>query len=249
MWPGGVGLTPGRTRGTVVMRPKGSGVWLTADARPDTCRHQMPPRIKARVLELRALHPGWGPRSILNASNEGAVPTAGRTSIYRALVRHQQRVDPSRRRRRTSDYKRRERACPMEPWQMDITGGLDPANGYQASIVTGADDHSRLLPWAMPDGRLPVKEWPPPFVGGIYVDLGSQKRSRFPAGAHWSDHCRRSVRRPSSGDLGHTRYQSDRWRTGHGDGQRFCGPNRSSSAYLNARPVRTSGSCGSIRCR
>jgi hypothetical protein len=77
MWPGGVGLTPGRTRGTVVMRPKGSGVWLTADARPDTCLHQMPLRIEARVLELRALHPGWGPRSILNASNEGAEPLPG----------------------------------------------------------------------------------------------------------------------------------------------------------------------------
>jgi hypothetical protein len=77
MWPGAVGLTPGRTRGTVVMRPKGSGVWLTAGARPDTCRHQMPPRIKARVLELRALHPGWGPRSILNASKEGAEPLPG----------------------------------------------------------------------------------------------------------------------------------------------------------------------------
>jgi hypothetical protein len=39
----------------------------------------------------------------------------------------------------------------MEPWQMDITGGLDPANGYQASIVTGADDHSRYCP-----GRCPM---------------------------------------------------------------------------------------------
>jgi transposase-like protein len=33
---------------------------------PDTCPHQMPARTEARILELRRIHPGWGPRSILN---------------------------------------------------------------------------------------------------------------------------------------------------------------------------------------
>jgi transposase InsO family protein len=104
----------------------------------------MPPRIEARVLELRDLHQGWGPRTILNRLiREGVEPLPGRTSIYRALVRHH-RIDPNRRRRRPSDYKRWERARPMELWQMDITGGVHLADGSQASIVTGVDDHSRF---------------------------------------------------------------------------------------------------------
>lgn len=61
---------------------------------------------------------------------------------------------------------------------MYITGGLDPANGSQASIVTGADDHSRYCR-AMPDGRLPVKEWPPPFVGGSMWTWGVRSALAF----------------------------------------------------------------------
>ena len=33
---------------------------------PDTCPHQIPPQIEARILEMRRLHPDWGPRTILN---------------------------------------------------------------------------------------------------------------------------------------------------------------------------------------
>ncbi len=35
-------------------------------SKPDTCPHQMPPHIEARVLEMRRLHPEWGPRTILS---------------------------------------------------------------------------------------------------------------------------------------------------------------------------------------
>ena len=93
---------------------------------------------------MRRLHPGWGPRTIWNRlAREGAQPLPDRSSIYRALVRHQL-ISPSRRRRRPSDYKRWERSRPMELWQMDITGGVHLADGSKPSIVTGIDDHSRF---------------------------------------------------------------------------------------------------------
>jgi transposase InsO family protein len=113
-------------------------------ARPDTCPHQMPPAVEARVLEMRRFHPGWGPRTILNRlAREGVEPLPGRSSIYRALVRHHL-IEPAKRRRRASDYKRWERARPMELWQMDITAGVLLADGTTPSLVTGVDDHSRF---------------------------------------------------------------------------------------------------------
>jgi transposase InsO family protein len=126
-------------------------------ARPDTCPHQMPPAVEARVLEMRRFHPGWGPRTISNRlMREGVEPLPGRSSIYRALVRHHL-IDPAKRRRRPSDYKRWERARPMELWQMDITGGVHLADGSGASIVTGIDDHSRFCVCAQVVARATAK--------------------------------------------------------------------------------------------
>jgi hypothetical protein len=58
---------------------------------------------------------------------EGFDPLPSRSAIYRVLVRHGL-IDPQRRRRRRSDYRRWKRSRPMELWQKDITGGvhLDP---------------------------------------------------------------------------------------------------------------------------
>ena len=72
----------------------------------------------------------------------------GRTSVERCLIRHGL-VDPKKRKRRRSDYKRWERAGSMELWQMDIVGGVclvDAVTGEisEAKIVTGVDDHSRF---------------------------------------------------------------------------------------------------------
>jgi len=56
--------------------------------KPDTCPHQMPPRIEAKVLEMRRLHPQWGPRTILSRlARAGVEPLPSRSAIYRCLVR------------------------------------------------------------------------------------------------------------------------------------------------------------------
>jgi transposase InsO family protein len=100
--------------------------------------------VEARIVEWRRAHPGWGPRTIVSRlAREGIDPLPGRSSVYRALVRHGL-IDPKRRRRRRSDYKRWERARAMELWQMDITGGVHLADGAEVSVVTGVDDYFRF---------------------------------------------------------------------------------------------------------
>ncbi len=89
----------------------------------------MPPVVEAKILELRRLNPGWGPRTILSRlARENLEPLPSRSAIYRALVRHQL-IYPSPRRRRPSDDKRWEGSRPMELWQMDVTAGVYFADG------------------------------------------------------------------------------------------------------------------------
>ncbi len=122
----------------------GLGALADRSPRPDTCPHQMPPVVEAKILEMRRLNPAWGPRTIMSRlAREEVEPLPSRSAIYRALVRHQL-IYPTPRRRRPSDYKRWERSRPMELWQMDVTAGVYLEDGSRASIVTGIDDHSRF---------------------------------------------------------------------------------------------------------
>ena len=45
---------------------QGMGALADRSHRPDTCPHQMPAEVEARVVALRRAHPGWGPRTIHN---------------------------------------------------------------------------------------------------------------------------------------------------------------------------------------
>ena len=113
-------------------------------SKPASCPHQMAAVVEARIVELRRAHPGWGPRTIVNQLRRAGIePLPGRSSVYRCLVRHGL-IDPQRRRRRRSDYKRWERARAMELWQMDVVGRIYLADGTELSAVTGIDDHSRF---------------------------------------------------------------------------------------------------------
>jgi transposase InsO family protein len=113
-------------------------------SKPNSCPHQMDPVVEARIVQLRREHPGWGPRTLEHRlGREGFVPVPGRTSIYRCLVRHGL-ISPQARKRKRADYKRWERSRSMELWQMDIVGGVQLADGSEAKIVSGVDDHSRF---------------------------------------------------------------------------------------------------------
>lgn len=138
----------GVTRQTVhtwLRRYASSGVSGLVDktSKPESCPHQMTPVVEARIVEMRRTHPGWGPRTIrTHLDREGVSPLPGRSSVYRALVRHRL-VEPTPRKRPRSDYKRWERSKSMELWQMDIVGRFYLADGTEVKVVSGVDDHSR----------------------------------------------------------------------------------------------------------
>jgi transposase InsO family protein len=123
----------------------GLGGLADRSPRPDSCPHQMSAVTEARVVAVRRAHPGWGPSRIRwQLEREGTVPLPGRSSVYRALLRHGL-VDGKKRRRRRQDYRRWERGAAMELWQMDVMGRVHLASGVEVKVVTGIDDHSRFI--------------------------------------------------------------------------------------------------------
>lgn len=113
--------------------------------RPQTCPHQMPPEVEARIVGMRRDHPGWGPSRIRwELERADVVPLPGRSAVYRALIRHRL-ITPGKRRRRREDYCRWERGAAMELWQMDVMGRVHLASGTEVKVVTGIDDHSRFV--------------------------------------------------------------------------------------------------------
>ena len=114
-------------------------------SKPDGCPHQMSPEVEARIVELRREHSAWGPRTIGHQLvREEVVPLPALSSVYRCLVRHRL-ITPQARKRKRSDYVRWERSRSMELWQMDIVGGVKLADGSEAKIASGIDDHSRFV--------------------------------------------------------------------------------------------------------
>jgi transposase InsO family protein len=106
---------------------------------------QTSPEVEVAICEMRRSHPRWGQRRIefeLGRNGcPGPIPSV--STIYRVLVRHGL-VDAVPRRRRREDYRRWQREVSMELWQLDIVGGIQLADGTEAKVVTGVDDHSRF---------------------------------------------------------------------------------------------------------
>ena len=114
-------------------------------SRPVSCPHQMSALVEARVIGLRRAHPAWGPsRIVWQLERDGIGLLPGRSSVYRALVRHGL-VEAKKRKRRREDYRRWERGRAMELWQMDVMGRVFLASGMEVKVVTGIDDHSRFI--------------------------------------------------------------------------------------------------------
>ena len=121
----------------------GIGALAEKSSKPDRCPHQLSPVIEARIISMRNMHPGWGPRTILTKLRKEFDEVPSRSGIYRALVR-QNLIQPKARRRQRKDYKRWERSRSMELWQMDVVGRISLSDGTSLSAITGIDDHSRF---------------------------------------------------------------------------------------------------------
>ncbi len=128
-------------------RYAGGGLEGLADRshRPRGCPHQMDAGVEVRLVELRGLHPGWGPdRLRYRLEREGFDPVPSRAAIGRALTRLGL-IRPGRRRPAKRTYRRWERGRPMELWQMDVMGGVILDDGTEVKAVTGIDDNSRFM--------------------------------------------------------------------------------------------------------
>lgn len=111
--------------------------------KPASCPHQMCEEIEVLICELRRSHDHWGPRRLVHElERRGVVPVPGRSSVYRALVRNGL-IEPKTRRRRRDDYRRWERARPMELWQLDVMK-LKLSTGKWVNVICAIDDHSRF---------------------------------------------------------------------------------------------------------
>src|SRR5262245_46668430 len=128
-----------------IVRYRLGGLGALADRprRPDTCPHQVSAEIEAAVCEMRREHPRWGPvRLVHELARAGVSPVPSRMRAYRALVRDGL-AQPGAGRGRKDSYRGWGREAPMALWQIDIVGGAFLADGTEAKIVTGLDDHSR----------------------------------------------------------------------------------------------------------
>ena len=124
---------------------QGLGGLADRSHRPPRCAHQMDPAVEVWVLETRRRNPDWGPRRLLHeALRAGVDPAPSRSGIYR-LLKRANLIDPNARRKRDRKFKRWERAGAMELWQMDVVGGVQLADGREAKVLTGIDDHSRFI--------------------------------------------------------------------------------------------------------
>ncbi len=121
----------------------GLGGLMDRSRRPKSSPGQVSAEIEAVVCEMRREHPRWGPvRLAHKVKRAGASPAPSRMSVYRLLVRHGL-IEPQSRKRPKDSYVRWERDRPMSLWQLDIVGGVFLADGTEAKVVTGVDDHSR----------------------------------------------------------------------------------------------------------
>ncbi|TWD81671.1 transposase [Kribbella amoyensis] len=113
--------------------------------RPVSCPHQMAAEVEVRLVELRQLHPAWGPdRLLYRLGRDGVEPLPSRAAVGRALARLGLVAPGRRRRSRDRVYRRWERGRPMELWQFDVMGGVLLNDGRELKAVTGVDDHSRF---------------------------------------------------------------------------------------------------------
>ena len=104
---------------------------------------RIPAGVEEAICELRRAHPAWGPKRLVFEMDRRGHGTVTRSTVYRTLVRNGL-IDPQTRRRSRKDYRRWERPVPMQLWQLDVTASAFLADGVEAKIVTGIDDHSRF---------------------------------------------------------------------------------------------------------
>jgi transposase len=123
--------------------------------RPRSSPARLAAEVEALVCQLRREHPRWGARRIVYELGLRGGPVPGRATVHRVLARNGLINHQEQEHKRV--YKRWQRQAPMHLWQLDLVGGVPLADGREAKMVTGTDDHSRFVVIAavvaVPSGR------------------------------------------------------------------------------------------------
>jgi len=129
---------------------------LDRSRRPHHSPQRLAAELEATICELRRRFPRWGARRISFELRRQSVEGApSRATVHRVLTRNGMIDAQEQEHKRT--YRRWQREAPMHLWQLDLVGGVPLADGREAKMLTGIDDHSRFVVVAavlvIPSGR------------------------------------------------------------------------------------------------
>jgi len=101
------------------------------------------PEKEAKVLEVRAAHPAWGPRKIHKyLHNKGEIELPSKSAIGNILKRNGCISEEAS--RTSTPYKRFQKDSSNEMWQTDFKGHFALGNGKRCYPLTVLDDYSRF---------------------------------------------------------------------------------------------------------
>lgn len=129
---------------------------LDRTRRPHCSPQRLSAKLEAMICELRRRFPRWGARRIsFELHRQGVDGAPSRATVHRVLTRNGMIAAQQQEHKRT--YRRWQREAPMHLWQLDLVGGVPLADGREAKMLTGIDDHSRFVVVAavlvIPSGR------------------------------------------------------------------------------------------------
>lgn len=154
--------------------------------RPHRSPTRLASEVEAAICELRRQFPRWGARRIsFELRQQGEATAPSRATVHRVLVRNGM-VDAQEQQHKRV-YWRWQRDAPMHLWQLDLVGGVPLADGREAKMLTGIDDHSRFVVVSavllIPTGRAvceaftaPMRRYGAPFE--VLTDNGKQFTGR-----------------------------------------------------------------------
>lgn len=112
--------------------------------RPHHSPRRLAADVEAEICELRRRYPRWGARRIsFELGRLGLTETPSRATVHRVLTRNGMVNTQPQEHKRV--YRRWQREAPMHLWQLDLLGGVPLADGREAKMLTGIDDHSRFV--------------------------------------------------------------------------------------------------------
>ena len=137
-------------------REEGRPGLLDRSRRPHHSPLRLAAELEATICELRRRFPRWGARRIsFELHRHGVDGAPSRATVHRVLTRNGMIDAQAQEHKRT--YRRWQRDAPMHLWQLDLVGGVPLADGREAKMLTGIDDHSRFVVVAavlvIPSGR------------------------------------------------------------------------------------------------